>query len=86
MASMEELKREIAVAGQSIETGRGALQQAVSSFEEAQAVLVRAISGSSQSEASELNNSLAQIVESVTNASRLAEQVQSNANTFSERL
>lgn len=86
MASVEELRREIAMAGQSIDSGRGALQQAISSFEEAQGVLARAVQGSSQAEANEINSMLAQMMEAVTNASRLAEQVQTNANAFAERL
>ncbi|HWE89258.1 MAG TPA: hypothetical protein VG317_07320 [Pseudonocardiaceae bacterium] len=86
MASVEELRREIAVANQDIDSARGAFQQGISSLEQAQGALAQAIQGSSQAEAGEINNMIAQAVELATNAARLTEQVQSTTNAFAERL
>jgi methyl-accepting chemotaxis protein len=66
MASIEEVRAGIALANDKASESLGALQQAHSSLEQAQASLQRVTEGSTQSDVSEANGLLAQAVSSIS--------------------
>lgn len=66
MASIEEVRAGIALATDKASESLGALQQAHSSLEQAQGLLMRATEGSAQSDAPEATGLLAQAIGSIT--------------------
>jgi hypothetical protein len=65
VASIDEVRAGISAANEQANEGLGALQQAHSSLEQAQAALARATEGSGQADVSEANGLLAQAVNSI---------------------
>lgn len=66
MASIEEVRAGISLATDKASESLGALQQAHSSLEEAQGLLMRATEGSGQSDAQEATGLLSQAIGSIT--------------------
>ena len=66
MASIEEVRAGINLATDKAQESLGALQQAHSSLEQAQGLLMRAVEGSSQSDAGEATGMLSQAIGSIT--------------------
>lgn len=66
MASIEEVRAGIALANDKASESLGALQQAHSSLEQAQGLLMRATEGSAQADAPEATGLLAQAIGSIT--------------------
>jgi hypothetical protein len=65
MASIDEVRAGIALANDKASESLGALQQAHSSLEQAQGVLMRVTEGSAQADVSDANGLLAQAVGSI---------------------
>jgi hypothetical protein len=65
MASIDEVRAGISQANDKASESLGALQQAHSSLEQAQGMLLRATEGSTQADASDANGLLAQAVGSI---------------------
>ena len=66
MASIDEVRAGIGLATDKASESLGALQQAHSSLEEAQSLLLRATDGSTQADAPEATGLLAQAIGSIT--------------------
>jgi hypothetical protein len=66
MASIEEVRAGIGQANDKAQESMGALQQAHSSLEEAQGLLMRSTEGSSQADVSEANGLIAKAIGSIT--------------------
>ncbi len=66
MASIEEVRAGIGQANEKAQESLGALQQAQSSLEEAQGMLMQATEGSAQSDAPEANGLLSKAIGSIT--------------------
>lgn len=66
MASIEEVRAGISLATDQASDSLGALQQAHSSLEQAQGLLMRATEGSGQADAQEATGLLAQAIGSIT--------------------
>lgn len=82
MSSIEEVRTGIAAANDQASQSLGALQQAHSSIEQAQGIMMRVSQGSAQADVSEVNGVLAhaagsviEVQQMVTSAIRTAESV-----------
>lgn len=86
MASIEEVRAGIALANDKASESLGALQQALSGVEQAQAALQRVTEGSSQSDASEANNLFAQAASTIRDAQQIVSAAISAAEGVANRL
>jgi methyl-accepting chemotaxis protein len=86
MASIEEVRAGITLANQKASESLGALQQAHSQLEEAQASLTRVTEGSAQSDVHDANGQLQQAVQSISEVQQLVRSAISTAEGISQRL
>lgn len=86
MASIEEVRAGIALANDKASESLGALQQALSAVEQAQAALQRVTEGSSQADASEANNLFAQAASTVRDAQQIVSAAISASEGIANRL
>lgn len=86
MGSIEEVRAGIALANDKASESLGALQQALSGVEQAQAALQRVTEGSSQSDASEANNLFAQAASTIRDAQQIVSAAISAAEGVANRL
>jgi methyl-accepting chemotaxis protein len=86
MASIDEVRAGIALANQKASESLGALQQAHSQLEEAQASLTRVTEGSGQSDVHDANGQLQQAVQSISEVQQLVRSAISTAEGISQRL
>ncbi len=86
MASIEEVRAGIELANQKSTESLGALQQAQSQVEEAQAALQRVTEGSSQADVDDANAQLAQAVSSINEVQQMVKQAMSTAEAIAARL
>ncbi|HEY2203442.1 MAG TPA: hypothetical protein VGH99_03040 [Pseudonocardia sp.] len=86
MASIEEVRSGIALATQKASESLGALQQAQSHLEEAQASLARVTEGTAQSDAQNANAQLQHAAQSVNEVQQLVHSAISSAEGVSQRL
>jgi hypothetical protein len=86
MASIEEVRAGIHLATEKASESLGALQQAGSHLEEAQASLHRSTEGSAQADTSEANAQLARAVGSITEVQQMVRQAISTAESIAQRL
>ncbi len=86
MASFEEVRAGIAQANDEASESLGALQQAQSSLEQAQAMMLKVSEGSSQADVSETNALLAQSVDSVTEVQQAVQAAIQAAEGVANRL
>ena len=85
MASIEEVRASINLANDKASESLGALQQAYSSLEEAQGVLIRATEGG-QADVSEANGLLAQAVDSIQGVQQSVQAAISASEGVANRL
>ena len=86
MASIEEVRASINLANDKASESLGALQQAYSSLEEAQGMLIRATEGSGQADVSEANGLLAQAVDSIQGVQQSVQAAISASEGVANRL
>jgi hypothetical protein len=86
MASIEEVRSGIALAGQKASESLGALQQAQSHIEEAQQVLQRHTEGTQQADAQDAVSQLQQAASSINEVQQLVQSAVSSAEGVSQRL
>ena len=86
MASIEEVRAGIQLASSKASESLGALQQAGSQLEEAQASLQRVTEGSSQADTNDANAQLAHAVSSIGEVQQMVRQAISSAEGIANRL
>jgi hypothetical protein len=86
MASVEEVRAGIQLANQKANESIAALQQAGQAIEQAQGALVNATQGSSQSDADQASNLLAQAVQTLGDVARNVTAAISTAEGYAARL
>ncbi|MBA3905628.1 MAG: hypothetical protein H0X35_02925 [Pseudonocardiales bacterium] len=86
MASIDEVRAGIGMANEKAEESLGALQQAHSSLEQAQGLLMRATEGSSQADAPEATGLLAKAISSITEVQQAVQSAVQAAEGVAARL